>query len=145
MRATLTVAIAAVLAVGCGAAASAPGVPAAEETSLKISFWAGGNDERSTKDKPKQWTLRCDPAGGTHPNDAAACTKLKTLTQPFKPPRRGLMCTQQYGGPQEGTITGTYLGQRVLASLSLTDGCQIARFKRLAFLFPGFRVGSLDS
>ena len=55
------------------------------------------------------------------------------------------MCTQQYGGPQEGTVSGTYLGRRVSASFSLTDGCQIARFKRVAFLFPGFRAGSLDS
>jgi Subtilisin inhibitor-like len=145
MRVTLAVAIAASLAVGCGSAASAPGAPSGGGTSLTISYWPEGNDVRSTTDKPRQWTLRCDPAGGTHPADADACRKLKTLKQPFKRPQRGLMCTEQYGGPQEGTVRGTYLGTRVFASFSLVDGCQIARFKRVAFLFPGFRVGSLDS
>ena len=145
MRATLAVAVAASLAVGCGSAASAPGESTANGTSLRISYWAAGNDETRTSDKPKEWTLRCDPAGGTHPQDAEACRKLKALSQPFKAPRKDVQCTQQYGGPQEAVITGTYLGQRVYASLSLTDGCRIARFKRLAFLVPGFRVSALGN
>ena len=109
MRATLAVAVAASLAVGCGSAASSSGASQAEETSLRISFWAAGNDEARTTDKPRQWTLRCDPAGGTHPQDADACRKLKALKQPFRPLRKDLQCTQQYGGPQEAVITGTYL------------------------------------
>ena len=145
MRATLAVAVVASLAVGCGSAASAPGASRDDETSLRISFWSQGNDETRTTDKPKQWTLRCDPAGGTHPQDAEACRKLKAMKQPFKPLRKDVQCTQQYGGPQEAVITGTYLGQHISASLSLTDGCRIARFKRLAFLVPGFRVSGLDS
>ena len=144
MRVALA-AVAAVLAVGCGSAASAPGAATADETSLRISFWPEGNDEKPASAKPKQWTLRCEPPAGSHPQDAEACRKLKAMKQPFKPPRKGLQCTQQYGGPQEAVITGTYQGQRVFASLSLRDGCQIARFKRLAFLVPGFRVGSVDS
>lgn len=145
MRVILVASVAAILAVGGGSAASAPGASMGAETSLRISFWAGGNDERTTADKPKQWTLRCDPAAGTHPEKADACRRLKAMKQPFKPLRAGLQCTQQYGGPQEAVISGIYLGQRVFASLSLVDGCQIARFKRLSFLVPGFRAGSLDS
>ena len=145
MRATLAVAVAASLVVGCGSAASSSGASQAEETSLRISFWAEGNDEARTTDKPKQWTLRCDPAGGTHPQDADACRKLKAQSQPFRPLRKDLMCTQQYGGPQEAVITGTYQGRPVFVSLSLTDGCRISRFKRLQFLVPGFRVSSFGS
>jgi hypothetical protein len=144
MRVALAV-VAAVLAVGCGSAASAPGGAAGEATSLRISFWPEGNDEKLNADEPRQWTLRCDPPAGTHPQQADACRKLKAMKQPFKRPRRNLQCTQQYGGPQEAVITGVHGGQRVLASLSLRDGCQIARFKRLAFLIPGFRVSSVDS
>jgi hypothetical protein len=145
MRATLAVAAVVGLAVGCGSAASAPGTPTAGETSLRISFWSEGNDERTTSDKPRQWTLRCDPAGGTHPQEVEACRKLKAQSQPFRPLRKDLQCTQQYGGPQEAVIRGTYQGRPVYASLSLTDGCRIARFKRLQFLVPGFRVSSFGS
>ena len=145
MRATLVVAVAASLVVGCGSAASATGGSNADETSLRISFWSEGNDESRTSDKPKQWTLRCDPAGGTHPQHADACRKLKAQSQPFRPLRKDLQCTQQYGGPQEAVISGTYQGRPVFASLSLTDGCRIARFKRLQFLVPGFRVSSFGS
>jgi Subtilisin inhibitor-like len=145
MRATLALAFAVMLGVGCGSAASAPAAPDADETSLTISYWPSGNDLRAPREKPRQWTLRCDPAGGTHPNEADACRKLKVLKQPFKPVRRDVMCTEQYGGPQKGTVRGTYLGTRVFAGFSLVNGCQIARFKRVSFLFPGFTVGSVDS
>jgi len=50
-----------------------------------------------------------------------------------------------YGGPQQATITGTYLGQRVLVFLALNDGCQISRFKRLGFLVPDFSPGGPNS
>jgi hypothetical protein len=149
MRTTLAVAVVAGLAVGCGSAASAPSASPSgseRETSLRISYWSEGNDEQKTSDKPDdQWTLRCDPAGGSLPKDAEACRKLKTMKRPFAPPRKDLQCTQQFGGPQEAVISGTYLGDRVFARLSLTDGCQIARFKRLGFLIPGFRVSAPGS
>jgi hypothetical protein len=143
MRVVLAAVVAASFALGCGSAASAPASPAGgDDTSLRISFWAEGDDAQAA---PKRWTLRCDPAGGSHPRDAEACRKLDALKQPFKAPRKDLQCTQQYGGPQEATVTGTYLGNRVFARLTLTDGCQIARFKRLSFLVPGFRVTALGS
>ena len=149
MRTTLTVAVVAGLAVGCGSAASAP-TPSpsgsGQDTTLRISYWSEGNDELKTSDQPdKQWTLRCDPAAGSLPKDVEACRKLKAMKRPFAPPRKDVQCTQEYGGPQEAVITGTYLGSRIFARLSLTDGCQIARFKRLGFLIPGVRVSAPGS
>lgn len=139
-------AVAITLAVGCGSAASAPGgSEGADETSLRISFWADGNDGPKDGEKPRQWTLRCDPPAGSHPNEADACRRLKAMKQPFRAPRKDVMCTQEYGGPQEATVSGVYQGRRVFASLSLKDGCQISRFTRLAFLVPGFRLASRDS
>lgn len=37
-----------------------------------------------------------------------------------------------YGGPQTATIDGLWRGQRVHASYSRTDGCEIARWEALA-------------
>lgn len=50
------------------------------------------------------------------------------------PPR---ICTQQYGGPQRAVITGTLAGKTVRTELSLTDGCEIARWRALAPLLGG--------
>jgi hypothetical protein len=46
------------------------------------------------------------------------------------------MCTQIYGGPQEALVTGTFGGRRVWARFSRRNGCEIARWNRIAFLFP---------
>jgi hypothetical protein len=49
-----------------------------------------------------------------------------------------MMCTQVYGGPETATITGTWRGERVDASYRLTDGCEIARWRKLGpVLSPG--------
>ena len=67
------------------------------------------------------------------------------MQKPFAVVRRNLLCTQVYGGPQQATIVGTYQGQRVLVALAMTNGCQIARFKKLSFLVPGFSPGGANS
>jgi hypothetical protein len=140
MRATLVAGILAALALGCGSAASAPPASPAT-TSLKISFWAEGKAAST----PLTWTLRCDPPAGSLPRAADSCRRLKVMGKPFALPRARAACTQVYGGPQQATIAGIYLGQRVFASLAMNDGCQIARFKKLGFLVPGFTPGSPNS
>jgi hypothetical protein len=142
MRAAVLAAAAALLAaVGCGSASSAPAqqtgttaAAATPATSLTVTYWAQGRQTGGSK----RWTLRCGPAGGNHPRAAAACTRLAGLRAPFAPPPKDVMCTQVFGGPQQGLVTGTYRGRNVSAQLSMRDGCEIARFKQLAFLFPGF-------
>ena len=86
------------------------------------------------------YTLRCAPAAGTLPHSTSACAKLLRLTRPFAPPPRNAACTQIYGGPQEAFVTGRFRGELVRAGFSRKDGCQIGRWNRIAFLFPG--VGS---
>ena len=87
------------------------------------------------------WTLTCDPPGGTHPDAEAACAALATVPTPFAPVPAGMMCAQMYGGPQTATVTGTWRGQRVDASYRRTDGCEIARWRKLgAVLSPGQRA-----
>ena len=133
MRGIVLIATLAVLVV-CGAGSSAASTSDTPSTQLTIRYWSEGIGEGPAK----TWTLRCNPAGGTLVRSAAACRKLAELGNPFARPRADLMCTQQYGGPDEVQITGTYRGRRIWVALSLTDGCQIARFKRLGFLIPGF-------
>ncbi|HWG55236.1 MAG TPA: SSI family serine proteinase inhibitor [Gaiellaceae bacterium] len=135
MRIALLAALA--LAASTLPAASATTVAPAT-TSLTISFWDEGREQGA----PKRWTLRCGPVGGTHPKRAEACRKLATLKAPFAPLGDDLVCTQIYGGPQQAIVTGKYRGSRVWTQLTLRDGCQIARFKQLAFLVPGFSVTS---
>ncbi len=83
------------------------------------------------------WRLTCDPPGGDHPDPAAACAALSAHGERALPPvAKDRACTQVYGGPQTATITGTWRGQPVHSRFSLTDGCQIARWKSLTGLLP---------
>jgi hypothetical protein len=52
------------------------------------------------------------------------------------------MCTEQYGGPQQALVTGRFEGHSVWAMFSATNGCQISRAKRIAFLLPGFNAST---
>jgi len=91
---------------------------------LAIVIWPqglGGDSHR--------WTLRC-------PSAAAACERLAALDAPFAPVPPQSACTATYGGPQVARVTGTYRGQRVWATFRRRDGCAIARWNKVAFLFP---------
>jgi Subtilisin inhibitor-like len=103
-------------------------------TSLNVTVWPNGQGQT-----PKHtYTLRCNPVGGTLPHRAAACAKLAALKgRPFASVPKGLACTQQYGGPQEAVVTGRFRGQLVRARFNRKNGCEIARWDRLRFLFPG--------
>jgi hypothetical protein len=122
-----------IAAVGCGAGTAAESAsPAA--TDLKITVWPDGRAEGDAK----TYTLRCSPAAGTLPRVATACSKLVKLPRPFGPVSRNAVCTEQYGGPQQALVTGKFDGRSVWAMFSATNGCQISRAKRVAFLLPGF-------
>ena len=83
------------------------------------------------------WTLTCDPAGGTHPDPAAACRILQAHGATALPPvRKDVACTQVYGGPQRATITGTWQGRPVRSSFSRVNGCEISRWDLLRGLLP---------
>jgi hypothetical protein len=56
----------------------------------------------------------------------------------FPVPGPPMLCTQQYGGPQVAVVTGTFGGRQVHCRFSLTDGCEIARWRALAPLLGGF-------
>jgi hypothetical protein len=115
------------LLLACGATAGS--VP---ETSLRITVWLQG---RSAGD-PQTWILRCGPSGGSHPRAAYACSRLAALEAPLRPVPKDAICTQQYGGPTEALVTGTFRGRRIWTRFNRRDGCHISRWQKHAFLFP---------
>jgi hypothetical protein len=126
----VTALLLAALAAGCG---SGDGSAAAQPTvQLTITVWSDGVAAGGMR----RWTLRCEPTGGTHPNRARACTRLLSLEAPFKPVPRDALCTQIYGGPQVAHVTGTFRGHAVDTRFNRVNGCQIARWNRVAVLFP---------
>ncbi|MDV8147355.1 serine protease inhibitor [Arthrobacter sp. B10-11] len=80
-----------------------------------------------------------DLKGSTLPDPAAALAAVERFGDEvfFAPRRADMMCTQQYGGPQVAVVTGTFHGRPVHSSFSLTDGCEIARWRSLAPLLGG--------
>ena len=129
--------IALLAAVACGAGAGAPASGTSSRIDLKISYWPKGRDA----DAVQKWTLACAPAAGTLPQPAAACRKLAAMQRPFAPIPPDAVCTDVYGGPQVALITGTFRGARLWVTLRNRNGCEIARFKRLSFLVPGYGTG----
>ena len=78
-------------------------------------------------------------AGSTVPDPAAARAAVERFGEEafFAKRRADMLCTQQYVGPQVAVVTGTFHGRPVHSRFSLTDGCEIARWRALAPLFGG--------
>ncbi len=112
---------------GCGGSSGSGGT-----TGLQITVWPQGKAGASVS-----YTLSCPQGTGTLPGARAACSKLRRIeASAFAPVPRGTACTEIYGGPQIARVSGRLAGKSISADFSRTDGCQIARWSRLAFLFP---------
>jgi hypothetical protein len=99
--------------------------PAQSVTDLTV------NVQASATSRAKTWTLTCDPAGGDHPNPAAACAALAKAPRPFTPVPKDQQCTMIYGGPEQATVTGTWKGKPVNAKFNRKNGCELARWTAL--------------
>lgn len=90
--------------------------------------------KQAAEGEPMEYILECTPDGVGEKtnlrNAEGACAAVMSLGVEFFTEKRdpNQMCTQQYGGPQTAEIWGTIDGQRVSASFSATDGCEIARW-----------------
>jgi hypothetical protein len=118
------VVLVAVAALACGCTQSADDEPSEPRTQLEISVWRAGTDG-----PVRLTTVEC-PA----PNDT--CDQLSALKDPFAPVPEGVACTQIYGGPQVAEVRGTFEGEAVDTRFNRTNGCEIERWDRVAFLFP---------
>lgn len=119
----------ALLLAGCGSVVQPPATTHGG-TSLLIVVHPHGS-----KGRGYTFQLRCDPPGGTHPQAAKACEALSALARPFAPTPPDTPCTELYGGLQTAEIRGTYLGSSVRVSFDRVNGCEVARWDRLAVLF----------
>jgi hypothetical protein len=94
---------------------------------------------------PTELTIRVDPdgrgpepAGETRvscdePGQGKACAAAARLRPAdLEPVPDDVACTELYGGPQTATIAGTLDRERVDARFSREDGCEIARWEKVA-------------
>ncbi len=115
---------------GCGGweGGKTPGT----QTVLHLRAWPNGRDAGA----PREWRLHCDLSGGTLPNPEQACTTLFALDNPFAQTPPDTACAAVYGGPAVAEVEGLFKGETVNATFTRTDGCEIARWDKHAFLFP---------
>jgi hypothetical protein len=114
MRLALILAAVALVA-GCGEDDEPAATPSASIADLKVEVDPGG----------KTATVTCDVEDDC-PEVAALDPKV------FEPTPGNVACTQQYGGPEEATVTGTFKGEPVDARFSRQNGCEIARWQDAA-------------
>jgi len=113
---------------GCGGGDSRPNAT----TSLRITVWPQGKAGDSIGR-----TLNCPRGGGGLSGADTTCSKLQQVgISAFAPVPPSTPCTEIYGGPQVAQVRGQLAGKPIRAQFERTNGCEIARWERLAFLFP---------
>jgi hypothetical protein len=111
----------------------AAGAPAVESTKLRITVWPEGRQSTKTH----YYSLSCAPVRGTVPHPLRACRLLRRLgAAAFAPTPPATACTDIYGGPTKAHVSGLVAGRRVDARLSLSNGCEIARWNRVRSVVP---------
>jgi hypothetical protein len=87
-------------------------------------------------------TIACRP---DRAREDPRCKRLDRIEPGDFGPVGRRACIQVYGGPATARVTGTLRGRRIDADFSLTDGCEIERWRRLAVLLgePPVRGGPL--
>jgi hypothetical protein len=83
-----------------------------------------GSDEKTAD-------IQCD--GATDSDVCGAVADLESKT--FEPVPGNVACTQQYGGPETATVSGTLRGEPVDAKFSRENGCEIERWEAAKPLF----------
>ena len=73
---------------------------------------------------PERTEIACETA------DSGPCAGLSADV--FEPTPPETACTQQFGGPETATVTGTFDGEPVDAEFNRANGCEIARWEKAA-------------
>jgi hypothetical protein len=79
-------------------------------------------------EKPRSATVKCESA-----QDSDTCKAVDGMApKTFEPVGDMVACTQQYGGPETATVTGTLHGDTIDAKFSRVNGCEISRWEQAA-------------
>ena len=127
-RILLTVVCASVLAAGCGGndeqPASVPAQPVLANLNVSVDPDGTGGEKARTV------AVKC-----TEPEDSKLCGAVARLTaEDFARTGGQMACTQQFGGPEIATVTGTFRGETINARFSRENGCEISRWQKVAEL-----------
>ena len=77
---------------------------------------------------PEESQIRC-----TEPRENRVCAAADDLRPADLAPVAGdVACTQIFGGPETAEITGTLNRRKISARFSRTNGCEIARWEKVA-------------
>lgn len=140
----LVLLVAGVFLAGCGSGESesqGPGDDASgivlAETDLEITVWPEGRNAG----EPQRYTLSCPEPSGEHPDPERACEVIYALdADDFRPVPGDAVCTEQYGGPQQARVEGTFASGEDVApvalDLSRENGCQIGLWDKLEAVVP---------
>jgi hypothetical protein len=113
---------------GCGQEAADPAAPPAGVADVVVRVDRDGPGGRP----PVARRVRC------RADERSPACRALLAAGALGPVGADAVCTELYGGPQRARVTGTVAGRRVAASFSRADGCEIARWDRLAaVLVPG--------
>jgi hypothetical protein len=131
------VAAAAIAVTGCASGSSGGGGSAGNggnggATAAKVSLTF--KVSHGTAAPFQHWTLRCDPAGGTHPAAAATCTSLLKLKSPFAAQNKHVNCPMILRSDRRIVVTGTWFGQKV-HRVVLDGGCDLGLVTKLHQIF----------
>ena len=81
------------------------------------------NETRFSCSTPRESTV-CAEASALEPSDV----------EPVDP---ATACTELFGGPETARLRGRVRGRAVDARFARNNGCEIARWDKVQFLFPG--------
>jgi hypothetical protein len=121
----------ALVAAGCGADEEEPARPGAGAqppavtTNLLVRVDPDGPDGPAAA---KEERIRC--AEGKPAGTCRAVARLEPKDFEKSPP--DVACTDLFGGPQTAEVSGTLRGERIDATFTRADGCEIARWDRAA-------------
>jgi len=123
MRASLVAVLLAVTAATTASAATTA------TTALRVTYW----EDVAKPSESITWTLRCNPARGSLPRPARACSRVAAGgARLFARLPRNIVCTEIYGGPQRARVVGTVNGRRIFATFARSNGCEIDRWQRIS-------------
>ena len=122
----MTIALLALLASACGEDAPA-GAGGTADVDLVVQVDRDGRDGPKPERRAR---VRCLPGDSSRPCRVARAFDAGD----FAPVDAKTACTEIFGGPETARVTGVLDGRRVAADFSRNNGCEIARWERVAKL-----------